>query len=472
LKYLVSIFASLLRRFQLFFKVVAHLATLGFASGALFLLGFYVIPVFAEKIPHVATESTHASNLSDEDADGVPDYWEKQIGSEILLGDTDGDGVSDGLEVGLKKKEIFDHDHDGRPDILDEDDDGDGIPTILEGTSDVDQDGLANYLDLDSDGDGISDRDEAGLTLGDADRDRIDDKFDVDFTKGRDDNGDGIDDKVVLSDANKNGVADFLDKATRVARTTLMNPVPKTVVTPKATQLASAKTPVVNSLETKRPAVSTFTTKLPKPTAITAKSDIEAQTKNQETNNAKAPPVVASKPKQPKGIEITDDSDGDGLSNAVELALGMNPMNADSDGDGVPDFIEIGRDNKSPQDSDQDGRPDALDTDDDNDGILTKLEDIDNNGQVANDDTDKDGVPNYLDANDDGDSRLTKLEGPDKDSDNDGIPDYLDSSDGVSKNETAKVVVLYDESDAANKSVKKSSATFKLATKSALADTE
>ena len=94
-----------------------HLATISFASGVLFLLGFYVIPVFAEKIPHgeISQEQSSKANSeisalkltaseNDEDGDGLPDYWEKQIGSEVLLADTDGDGVSDGLEVNLKKK--------------------------------------------------------------------------------------------------------------------------------------------------------------------------------------------------------------------------------------------------------------------------------------------------------------------------------------------------------------------------------
>jgi hypothetical protein len=214
-------------------------------------------------------------------------------------------------------------------------------------------------------------------------------------------------------------------------------------------------------------------------TTVEAKSKSVLVSKTAEVKPKPAPvsvaekkPVVIPKSKRPKAIQITDDSDGDGLSNAIELAVGMNPMSTDSDGDGVPDFIEIGRDNKNPQDSDQDGKPDALDTDDDNDGILTKLEDADKNGQVTNDDTDKDGVPNYLDANDDGDSRLTKLEGAEKDSDKDGIPDYLDNSDGVSAAKKSKVVVLYDENDKSSRSLKEQPVTFDLATKNTQAETK
>ncbi|PWQ98531.1 hypothetical protein [Leucothrix arctica] len=119
MKYLISFFASLRKKFNLLIKIVAHVATIGFASAALFLLGFYVIPVFAEKIPHVVSSSdqikrssTHALTTDfqkgslerDQDGDGLPDYWEREIGSEVLLSDTDGDGIADGLEVNFKKK--------------------------------------------------------------------------------------------------------------------------------------------------------------------------------------------------------------------------------------------------------------------------------------------------------------------------------------------------------------------------------
>ncbi|PWQ98532.1 hypothetical protein [Leucothrix arctica] len=313
---------------------------------------------------------------------------------------------------------------------------------------------------MDSDGDGILDHNEVGLTLGDADRDRVDNMFDADFTKGQDDNGDGIDDSVVLSDANNNGIVDFLDSKVRVARTTLMHPVVKPEIEKKLAKLATK--PVQENA--------------PKPV-------FKAVIKSQENQTASPKKIPQTEPKQvvvtdvasklspvtkqksSGAIQITGDADGDGLSNAVELALGMNPTSNDSDSDGVPDFIEIGSNNKKPQDSDQDGTPDVLDDDDDNDGILTKLEDIDRNGQAINDDTDKDGVPNYLDANDDGDSRLTKLEGAEKDSDRDGVPDYLDNSDGVSTAENAKVVVLYDEKNKSNQSVKEKTTGFNIVTK-------
>lgn len=73
-------------------------------------------------------------------------------------------------------------------------------------------------------------------------------------------------------------------------------------------------------------------------------------------------------------------------------------------------------------------------SDHDNDGILSKDEDLDNDGDVINDDTDGDGLPNFADPDDDNDGILTKDEDANgdgdptnDDSDNDGTPDYLDS---------------------------------------------
>jgi hypothetical protein len=58
------------------------------------------------------------------------------------------------------------------------------------------------------------------------------------------------------------------------------------------------------------------------------------------------------------------------------------------------------------------------DTDNDNDGIPSIIEDLDNDGDFFNDDTNGDGFPNFLDADDDGDGVFTK----DEDANNDGDP--------------------------------------------------
>ena len=63
-------------------------------------------------------------------------------------------------------------------------------------------------------------------------------------------------------------------------------------------------------------------------------------------------------------------------------------------------------------------------SDHDNDGVLSYLEDINEDGDVKNDDSDEDSIPDYLDIDDDGDGILTKDELGDENGD--GIADYLD----------------------------------------------
>jgi len=353
-----------------------------------------------------APYSLHAKQvIDDSDGDGLSDQYEAKIGTEIYLADTDGDGIDDGVEVGPNLDKPLDSDGDNIINALDYDDDNDGLPTILENHSkkysDVDGDGLMNHLDSDSDNDGIPDGVEAGVLNQDENLDGIDDAFDLDHYGGVDKNGDGISDNYKLPDANNDGIADYLDAKAKDAKTSK-----RVVIASKKTKKAKKKNNKKISAE-KKVAV----TKL-EPKKVEAVAPTPAPVKRK---------VV---------INRYTDTDNDGLLDSQEKILGTNPLKRDSDGDGVSDAIEIGMDINAPQDSDHDGIIDALDDDDDNDGILTKFEDLNKDGSPINDDTDNDGVPNYLDANDDGDDILTIVEGATKDSDNDGILDYLDKNDG------------------------------------------
>jgi Bacterial TSP3 repeat len=152
------------------------------------------------------------------------------------------------------------------------------------------------------------------------------------------------------------------------------------------------------------------------------------------------------------GGKCAGDSDGDGVSDAIENALGTDPLRKDTDGDGVPDNVELSPDHSgngpfSAVDTDGDGVIDAKDTDDDGDSILTKDE---LGGAAQPRDTDGDNIPDYLDVDDDSDTIPTlkeatdsKLPGLSDDVDKDGKLNWLDTdADGDSiadKDESADV---------------------------------
>ena len=119
----------------------------------------------------------------DSDEDGLPDYLEKEIGTDRYNADTDGDGLPDGYEyftLGTDPKKA-DSDDNGVSDA-DEDFDEDRLTNLEEyelGTDpfskDTDYDGLSDYdevkihntdpLKYDTDGDKVSDGDEIELGL-------------------------------------------------------------------------------------------------------------------------------------------------------------------------------------------------------------------------------------------------------------------------------------------------------------------
>ncbi|MGE6757334.1 Ig-like domain-containing protein [Corallococcus interemptor] len=87
------------------------------------------------------------------------------------------------------------------------------------------------------------------------------------------------------------------------------------------------------------------------------------------------------------------DADGDGVDNATEWELGLDPFNPDTDGDGLTDGLD------GVVDTDGDGLIDARDTDSDNDGLSDGQEDANHDGvrqptetDRRNADTDGDGV--------------------------------------------------------------------------------
>ncbi|MDR1540406.1 MAG: S-layer homology domain-containing protein [Clostridiales bacterium] len=118
----------------------------------------------------------------DSDEDGLPDYFERMIGSDPLLKDSDGDGIDDGAEYRLDLDPLSkDSDGNGVPDD-EEDFDGDGLTNAEEanlstdpGKADTDSDGLNDFdevmvygtspIKIDTDEDSLTDFEEVELGL-------------------------------------------------------------------------------------------------------------------------------------------------------------------------------------------------------------------------------------------------------------------------------------------------------------------
>ncbi|MBT8237248.1 MAG: T9SS type B sorting domain-containing protein [Croceitalea sp.] len=114
---------------------------------------------------------------------------------------------------------------------------------------------------------------------------------------------------------------------------------------------------------------------------------------------------------------VDEDSDNDGVPDNTEGNdwdqngfADLTWVDSDKDDDGLNDGYEgdtsidtdvndeIDNPSSDLPDSDGDGIPDYRDSDDDDDGIETIDEDLNLDGNFANDDTDEDGTPNYLDS--------------------------------------------------------------------------
>ncbi len=110
------------------------------------------------------------------------------------------------------------------------------------------------------------------------------------------------------------------------------------------------------------------------------------------------------------------DDDDDGIFNIYEDLEEDSDLEDDRDGDG-DSTNDYGDGNVFNDNTDGDTLPNFLDPDDDNDGILTKYEDLEpdsdlevdrdldgdftndfGDGDPTNDDDDNDGIPNYLDT--------------------------------------------------------------------------
>jgi len=132
---------------------------------------------------------------------------------------------------------------------------------------------------------------------------------------------------------------------------------------------------------------------------------------------------------------VTDDSDGDGIPNAIEGANDFdhdtlpNYLDLDADNDGVLDAVE------GTADRDGDGKPNYLDLDADNDGIPDTIEAQSTTAFVApsGQDADRDGIDDAFQSlsaplNTD---RVDQQDYLDLDADNDGVLDQFEAFRGA-----------------------------------------
>ncbi|MEQ1564594.1 MAG: MopE-related protein [Myxococcota bacterium] len=309
----------------------------------------------------------------DSDVDGILNCDEELLLCDVHLGaghrpcatdpDYDNDGVIDGIEVAGNLASPKDSDGDGDADFFDTDDDDDGLPSFLEN-------GMVGC--------------EESLVPGEEGLPLLQNRYDPDNSYWYFECSSAVNGATQLEfDFGGNDLTDYpnLDAATG-------GPLP----------LNPDTTP--NFLDTDDDGDG-------KPTAVEGMDDLDGDGIG-------------------NGYDLYDhdgpdaDPDQDGLTTAVEVAIGTSPYNSDSDHDLLDDGFEVG-DPSSPNDHDGDGTIDALDEDDDDDGIPTVVEGLS--------DPDGDGDPSYLDEDSDNDGKLDSDEGGVTDTDCDGVWNSLDSDD-------------------------------------------
>ena len=420
---------------------------------------------------------------ADTDGDGIQDGTEVGIGSpqgsdtdptlfqrdndpagppsDPLDADTDGGGIPDGEE---------DRDHDGRVDpgesdptnATDDDADGDGLTENEEnqygtqsGDADSDDDGLSDLEEVrgtgpllsfgptdptnpDTDGDGLLDGLEAGLVTGTADTDPGVFRPDAQPATTTDPNDDDHDDDGLMDgteDANHNGRVEPTETDNRDADSDddgIRDGTERGRARPEGDDTNPAR--FIADLD-------------PGSTTNPLSPDTDAggiPDGLEDPNHNGLVEVGETDPNDPRD----DDSDGDGISDADEIAAGTDPYSNDTDGDGLTDDQEI-RLGTDPTNDDTDGEglsdgdevnvwhTDPRDTDTDDDRINDYEETLIGTDPLDAD-ADHDGLndqgelvastdPHDPDTDDDGllDGREIQLgtDPTDPDSDNDGLTD-------------------------------------------------
>lgn len=357
---------------------------------------------------------------TDDDNDNIPTIIEEKVGTSPLLADTDDDGIPDSKEVGDNPDKPIDTDNDGIINALDTDDDDDGIETLAEinlGT---------NSLLHDTDGDGLSDLQEVGKLLEnplDSDKDGVIDALDTEEEKDQDSDGlsdaleamlntnprkvdtdgDGINDSVEIGDdtskpldSDMDGIIDALDTVDDTdsdndgltdAQELKLGSDPAKVDSDDDginDEVEIGKN-IDDPLDTDEDGILNLIDKDDDNDKLSTRLELQIGT-NPLSDDSDADGLkdnVELRDKSSKSDEIlnTDgdqyinavdnDDDNDKILTSVELKIGTNPLLIDTDNDGIPDNVEIGENSASPLDANNNGIIDALES-----SIVEKITDV------------------------------------------------------------------------------------------------
>ena len=311
-----------------------------------------------------------------------------------------------------------------------QDDDGDGLPNLFEGTADTDTDGIDDRDDVDADNDGIRDNIEVLTSLDDSDSDGIIDIFDADTdndgtleTGKLDANLDGVDDNLdtiaefiaVYPDADKDGdsylnsldvdsdndgIADVVEAGHNDADENALFDNDADLITDVADLPDTDADLTPNTLQLFSDGISRD---------LVVYGVLESLDADEDGK-----------------LDSTIDMDHDGLLDVVDNAVGAFGSLADVDGDGIPNHLDDDDDGDGISDADENpqlGHFTGYDADADgiDDGV-----DYEVNGTITGTDTNNNGVQDAYEMPDaDNDGIVDYL---DNDSDNDNVPDNKDPS--------------------------------------------
>ena len=300
---------------------------------------------------------------SDSDDDGAGDQAEFLAGTDPTDADSDDDGVDDGADAfPLDPSESVDTDGDLIGNNADTDDDGDGVDDgadafPLDPNESVDTDGdlIGNNADPDDDDDGLTDAQEIELGTDpldtDSDDDGISDGFEINNT-----NTDPLD-----SDTDDDGMSD-------------------------QDELINGTLP--NDPDSDGDGVDDGADAFPLDSSESVDTDGDLTGNNADT-----------------------DDDGDGVSDAEEIARGTDPLDSDSDDDGLSDGDE------------EDEGTDPLDSDSDDDGLSDSVE-VNGVTDPLDPDSDDDGLTDLVETN-------LGTDPNEPDTDGDGLSDSQEVSIGT-----------------------------------------